>query len=496
MENLHMLFNSFEFIFVFLPIVLIIYFFLNKIQLILAAKIWLVAGSLFFYSWWNKAYLPLLLTSLFINFFLGSVLGKENSKVSKKAVLVVGIIFNVVFLGYYKYSDFFLTNVNSIFDTDYALLKLALPLAISFFTFEQIIYLVDSYRGETKDYSLLDYSLFVTFFPKLIAGPIVYHNEIIPQFKSNKKNYVNWKNISMGIYLFSIGLFKKVAIADTFSSWATQGFDQSTILTFFEGWVTSLSYTLQLYFDFSGYCDMAIGIALLFNIKLLINFNSPYKSLDIQGFWRRWHITLGRFLTHYIYIPLGGNRKGITRTYINVMVIFLISGFWHGAGWTFIFWGFLHGLAMCINRFWSTLGFKLNKMLAWFITFNFVNFAWVFFRAKSFGDAVKVLKAMCGLNGFALPSGIIPSAILTRIQFLSKYGVDFLTQNNMSYGRDTIIYILFGLIINLTFRNSIQLTERFKPTFINAGVVSIILLFGFIYMYALQNQSPFLYFNF
>jgi alginate O-acetyltransferase complex protein AlgI len=491
-----MLFNSFEFIFAFLPIVLIVYFFLNKIRLILASKIWLVASSLFFYSWWNKAYLPLLLISLLINYAVGSALSKENAKVSKKAVLVVGLLFNIGFLGYFKYSDFFISNINSVLDTDYALLKLALPLAISFFTFEQIIYLVDSYRGETKDYSLLDYSLFVTFFPKLIAGPIVYHNEIIPQFKSKKKKFINWKNISMGIFLFSIGLFKKVAIADTFAVWATQGFDQATILSFFEGWVTSLSYTFQLYFDFSGYCDMALGIALLFNIKLLINFNSPYKALDIQDFWKRWHITLSRFLTHYIYIPLGGSRKGITRTYINILIIFLISGFWHGAGWTFIFWGFLHGVAMCVNRFWKTKGFKLNKILAWILTFSFVNTSWVFFRATSFEAAIKVLKGMFGLNGFALPSTIIPNVILIKIQFLTRYGVDFINQNNMAYGRDTIIYILLGLMITLYSRNSIQLTERFKPTLINSGFVSIILLFGFIYMYALQNQSAFLYFNF
>ncbi len=342
-----MLFNSFEFIFAFLPVIFIVYFLLTKLRLILASKIWLVAGSIFFYSWWNIAYLPLLLISLFFNFVVGSALGKENLRMNKKALLVAGIIINAAFLGYYKYSDFFITNINSAFNSNIELLNLALPLAISFFTFEQIIYLVDSYRGETKDYSLLDYSLFVTFFPKLIAGPIVYHNEIIPQFTSTMKKVINWKNISTGIFIFSIGLFKKVVIADSFAVWASQGFDQIETLTFFEGWITSLSYTFQLYFDFSGYCDMAIGIALLFNIHLLVNFNSPYKATDIQDFWRRWHITLGRFLTQYLYIPLGGNRKGKVRTYINIMIIFLVSGFWHGAGWTFIFWGFLHGSCIC-----------------------------------------------------------------------------------------------------------------------------------------------------
>lgn len=485
-----MLFNSFEFILVFLPIIFIVYFLLNKFQLILVSKIWLVASSLFFYSWWNVAYLPLLLISLFVNYALGSTLGKENLQVSRKAVLVVGIILNVAFLGYYKYSDFFITNINSLFDSNFTLLHLALPLAISFFTFEQIIYLVDSYRGETKDYTLLDYSLFVTFFPKLIAGPIVYHNEIIPQFKSKRRKMINWKNISIGVFIFSIGLFKKVAIADTFATWAKQGFDQAATLTFFDGWMTSLSYTFQLYFDFSGYCDMAIGIALLFNIKLLMNFNSPYKATDIQDFWRRWHITLSRFLTHYIYIPLGGNRKGKTRTYINILIIFLISGFWHGAGWTFIFWGFLHGVASCINRFWKTHGFKLNKVLAWFITFNFVNIAWVFFRAKTFEDAIKVLKGMFGYNGIQLPE-----VLSSRLAFLTQFHISF-GASPMSQVKDAILYIMVGLLIVLVSKNSIQLTENFKPNFFNAVFISITLLFGLISIYALKNVSEFLYFNF
>jgi alginate O-acetyltransferase complex protein AlgI len=485
-----MLFNSFEFIFAFLPVIFIGYFILSKMQLLQATKIWLVASSLVFYSWWNIAYLPLLLASLFFNYFVGSALGKENFKWSRKGILVIGIIINVTFLGYYKYSDFFIININALTDSNFALLHLALPLAISFFTFEQIIYLVDSYRGETKDYSLLDYSLFVTFFPKLIAGPIVYHNEIIPQFISKRNKLINWKNISKGIFIFAIGLFKKVAIADTFAVWATQGFDQTTTLTFFDGWITSLSYTFQLYFDFSGYCDMAIGISLLFNIKLLMNFNSPYKATDIQDFWRRWHITLSRFLTQYIYIPLGGNRKGKTRTYINILIIFMISGFWHGAGWTFIFWGFLHGAASCITRFWKLHGFKLNKVLAWFITFNFVNIAWVFFRAKTFDDAIKVLKGMFGFNGFQLPE-----TLHSYLTFLSQYRISFVS-SNLAGVNDAILLILIGLMIVLVSKNSIQLTEKFKPNFLHALFLSSALLIGLISIYALKNASEFLYFNF
>ena len=239
---------------------------------------------------------------------------------------------------------------------------------------------------------------------------------MMPQFANLKNRVINYKNIALGLFIFSIGLFKKVVIADSFAVWATNGFDKAAVLNLFEAWATSLSYTFQLYFDFSGYCDMAIGAALLFNIKLPINFNSPYKALNIQDFWRRWHITLSRFLRDYIYIPLGGNRKGRLRTYANLMATFIIGGIWHGAGWTFVFWGFLHGVALVIHRIWSELGFKMNKFLAWFITFNFINITWVFFRAKEWDDALKVLKGMFGLSGI-----VLPNFLEAKLVFLSKY---------------------------------------------------------------------------
>ena len=310
-------------------------------------------------------------------------LNKSDVKISKKAILIVAIAANLALLGYFKYSDFLIDNLNFAFNLHIHSLNLLLPLAISFFTFQQIAYLVDSYSGgSTKEYNFLNYCLFVTFFPQLIAGPIVHHKEVMPQFGNLKSKVPNYKNIALGIFVFSLGLFKKVLIADTFAVWASNGFDKAEILSLIEAWVTSLSYTFQLYFDFSGYCDMAIGAALLFNIKLPINFNSPYKASDIQDFWRRWHITLSRFLRDYVYIPLGGNRKGRARTYLNLILTFIIGGIWHGAGWTFIFWGFLHGLALMIHRFWHNLGFRMNKVLAWFITFNFVNIAWVFLELK------------------------------------------------------------------------------------------------------------------
>jgi len=262
--------------------------------------------------------------------------------------------------------------------------------------------------------------VFVTFFPQLIAGPIVHHKQMMPQFSMMKNEVINYRNISMGLFIFSIGLFKKVVIADTFAIWANLGFDTATTLSLFEAWATSLSYTFQLYFDFSGYTDMAIGLALLFNIKLPVNFNSPYKSTTIQDFWRRWHITLSNFLRDYIYIPLGGSRQGNFSTYNNLMATFLIGGIWHGAGWTFVFWGFLHGIALVIHRAWSLLGYKLWNWFAWFITFNFINITWVFFRAKEWGDAVKVLDGM-----FSLDYIVLPSFLLTKINFLEVYGVQF-----------------------------------------------------------------------
>lgn len=400
-----MIFSSWQFIIVFLPISFFVYFWLNQKNLIVAGKIWLVAISLFFYAYWDVQYLPLILGSILLNFAIGtglaqaSYISNNNSKTphhtaNRKIVLITGIAANLLLLGYFKYTDFFLGNINNVFDSNYELPHIVLPLAISFFTFTQIVYLVDSYRGETAEYDLLNYSLFVTFFPHLIAGPIVHHRQIMPQFASRWTLIRRHSNIQKGLFIFAIGLFKKVVIADSFAVWATAGFDGAHALTFFEGWATSLSYTFQLYFDFSGYCDMAIGASLLFNIWLPINFNSPYKALSIQDFWRRWHITLSHFLRDYLYIPLGGSRSGTFRTYINLFVTFVLGGLWHGATWMFVVWGALHGGALVIHRFWANFRRPMPPMLGWFITFMFVNITWVFFRAKTMDDAMRVLNGM------------------------------------------------------------------------------------------------------
>ncbi|MDY0193311.1 MAG: MBOAT family protein [Aliarcobacter butzleri] len=471
-----MLFNSYEFIFIFLPVMFVVYFYLNSKRLILGAKIWLVVGSLFFYSYWNVIYLPLILLSIFVNYGVGlSLVNHEKIRISSKTILSFGIVFNLGLLGYFKYTDFFLDNFNGIFGTNIPLPHIILPLGISFFTFTQIAFLVDAYKQEAKEYSLINYMLFVTYFPHLLAGPILHHKEMMPQFAS-KYNWVkNYRNIALGLFIFSIGLFKKVVIADTFAVWANAGFDTATTLNLIEAWATSLSYTFQLYFDFSGYTDMAIGISLMFNIKLPINFNSPYKALSIQDFWRRWHMTLSRFLRDYLYIPLGGNRKGNIRTYVNLITTFLLGGLWHGAGWTFIIWGLLHGIALAIHRLWQSLGFRMNKILAWFITFNFINITWIFFRAKDFESAMKVLGSMFSFDNVVFE--------------IKKIFVNIGSNDS----KEIIIWIIISFILVLFFSNSMEKMRNFKT---NKKIVFLTVFCFIIGVLSLHKVSEFLYFNF
>lgn len=487
-----MLFNSFEFILIFLPVVFLLYFFLNKIGWTFVSKIWLVLASLFFYSWWNIIYLPLLLTSMILNFSIGKKLITSSNKLISKIILTLGIIFNVGLLSYFKYSDFFIINFNRIFDSNLNTFNLLLPLAISFFTFQQIAYIVDAYRHETKNYSFLDYSIFITFFPQLIAGPIVYHADMLPQFEGNKNKLINYKNITIGIFLFSLGLFKKVIIADSFAEFANIGYSNISTLTFSEAWITSLAYTFQLYFDFSGYSDMAIGIALLFNIKLPINFNSPYKALNIQDFWRRWHITLNQFLTKYIFIPLGGSRKGNFRTYTNIMIIFVISGVWHGAGWTFIIWGALHGIATCIHRLWKNTNINLPKFIAWFITFNFVNVAWIFFKSTSYSDAITIIKKMFSFEIDTFYHINIFNFIIDKYISLLPIMININYSDYLYFFIILLIFII-TLLLCVSGKNSIEISYSFKPNVMNSLIIAI--LFSLV-IFNMQRVSEFLYFNF
>ncbi len=485
-----MLFNSYEYIFLFLPVVFTIYFALNRLQSNRAALAWLVVASLFFYSWWNPIYLPLILISITVNYLVGSSLANNRhiTWFNRRWLLIIGIFFNLALLGYYKYADFLISNVNAISSSHISLLKLVLPLGISFFTFTQIAYLADAYRGEAREYRFVNYALFVTFFPHLLAGPILHHREMMPQFEDETKRRPNYENMARGLFLFSLGLFKKVVIADAFAVWANTGFDQVTSLSLLEAWITSLSYTFQLYFDFSAYTDMAIASALFFNIVLPINFNSPYKSLSIQEFWRRWHMTLGRFFRDYIYIPLGGNRRGQARTYGNLLVTFGLVGLWHGAGWTFVFWGFLHGVALVINRWWRTFNIKMPKVLAWLITFNFVNLAWVFFRARSWTDALKVVRGMLGLSGVVLPAKLQPWLDAWHIQGL-QFG-----QAAMGFNIKTLsLALCSAFVLCLLFKNSIDMKNNLKPTWYTSVLAAVLIVSAIL---GLTRVSEFIYFNF
>lgn len=483
-----MLFNSPEFILAFLPLSVLVYFGLTRMRWMLGAKFWLLGTSLVFYGWWKIEYVPLIIGTILFNFTMGTFIGKPGlEEKTRKRGLLLGICANVLLLGYYKYTNFLLGNLNAVADTHFPVFDIVLPLGISFFTFTQIAFLVDTYRSRSMGYGLPDYSLFVLFFPHLLAGPIIHHSEMMPQFRSLRNRIPNEKNLASGLYLFTIGLFKKVVVADTFAIWANRGFDVSTELGVLTAWATSLSYTFQLYFDFSGYTDMALGAALMFNIKLPQNFNSPYKALDIQDFWRRWHITLSRFLRDYIYIPLGGNRISESRTLINLFLTFLIGGLWHGAGWTFVAWGALHGAALVIHRLWQKVGFSLPRPIAWFITFNFVNVAWVFFRATTWQDAFKVLKGMIGLTPH-------PGPFLDELKVWKNVPVDL---GIFKFGsiKDALAVILVFAVVSLLFKNSNQLAGSFNPSG-RTLAVTVFCLFWCMVLLLGAKESQFLYFNF
>lgn len=486
-----MLFNSFEFIFIFLPIVFGGYFLFNHLNKENLAVYWLILSCFIFYGYFNPAYLYLIALSIGVNYFLGWLLTNEKYASWKKAILVIGLIFNLGILGYYKYADFFITNINTVFGSDYSLLYVLLPLGLSFITFQMVGYLVDAYRGETKKYSLKTFTLFVTFFPQLIAGPIIQHNETMPQFEEKKNKRINWDNIAVGSLIFIIGLTKKVAIADTVAIWANDGFANYQTLSFLESWITSLSYTIQLYFDFSGYCDMAIGLSLLFNIKIPINFNSPYKARNIQDFWKRWHMTLNRFLTQYLYIPLGGSRLGETRTYINIFLVFFVSGIWHGAGWTFVIWGVLHGLASIIVRLWSKTKINLPYWLAWFITFQFVNIAWVYFRATSIEQANMILMKMFQPNWSELQT------------FFSQPIENFTNSATFDYGyfvlnnpKIIVLSIVVLLVFSFVGKNSVQILKTFTFKWRYIVMAQCLLMLVLMTTFFMQKNSVFLYFNF
>lgn len=421
-----MLFNSFAFLFGYLPIVLAGYFLLDRLTSCaswrLAPALWLALASLFFYAWWDVRYLPLLLASICVNYGAGRLLG-ASAGAARKRVLVAALALNLGLLAYYKYANFFIDSVNAVAvaagagagSLPWSGLDIILPIGISFFTFTQIAFLVDCYRGEVREYRFIHYVLFVSYFPHLIAGPVLHHRDMMPQFADPANAHPRAANFAIGLSIFTIGLAKKVLIADNLSPLAMPVFAAGATPTLIEAWIGVLAYTFQLYFDFSGYSDMAIGLSRLFGVKLPLNFNSPYKAANIADFWRRWHMTLSRFLRDYLYIPLGGSRHGEAMRYRNLMLTMLLGGLWHGAGWTFVIWGGLHGLYLVLQQAWQRAfgAARVYRWLHWWpgvLTFLAVMLAWIFFRAPDVATAWDITGALVGANGVSLPRGLASHA--------------------------------------------------------------------------------------
>lgn len=470
-----MLFNDPVFIFLFLPVVVTGYFFLGRYTQSCAPSVWLLSASLFFYAQWNAYYLLLLAASVAINFSIGQQLRNKTQQRHRYRLLWLGIASNLSLLAYYKYADFFISNVNNISNTNWPLLELLLPLAISFFSFQQIAYLVDCYRHQVQEHSFLNYAMFVCFFPQLIAGPIVHHRLMMPQFAAPENKHLQLEHLRRGMFLFAVGLFKKLILADNFATIADAGFADTANLDALNAWLTSLSYTFQIYFDFSGYCDMAIGAALMLNIYLPINFNSPYKARNIQEFWRRWHITLSNWLRDYVYIPFGGNRGSSNNTYRNLLLTFVLGGLWHGAAWTFVIWGAMHGAALAAHRLFQQSSLQIPRWLAIMMTFIFVNFAWVMFRADSLNDAFVVYQAMFGFTDITSPATLGEPSTYQLMGFAAILLSCLLLPNSMALANGSIK----------------------KP----GPVLSSALLCGVMFFIALianntSTPSPFLYFNF
>lgn len=481
-----MLFNSHVFILIFLPLTLIAYFLVNKSNKNLPGNIVLLAASLLFYASGGIQYIYVVIISILINFTVAKVLvsNKISSLSRRKAVLILAIIINILVLVVFKYTNFILSNINILFKSEFDFLEIMLPLGISFFTFQQIAFIVDIYRNEVSEFNFVDYSLFILFFPKVIQGPIPYHNELLYQFSDLRKKRADFSNLSAGIYSFSLGLSKKVLIADNLGKISNYGFSAISNLNSFEAIISIIAYAFQIYFDFSGYCDMARGVAKMFNIDLPENFNSPYKAGDASEFWKRWHITLTRFLTKYIYIPLGGNRRGSFVTIINTLVVFIVSGIWHGAGYTFIVWGIIHAVASLTAKGIKKTYSKIPLLVRQFLNFLFLCITWTFFRADSIGDAVSIIQRVF-TGGFTLNAELTETLLQpTIINVLSQFIPLFY-----------VIIISFAIlyIVITKAKNAKEMSDTFKPNILNLLISLFLLVLSTLSM---SGVSSFLYTNF
>lgn len=506
-----MLFNSYIFILFFLPVTVAGYFFINKHKKRgkgTADLWWLFLASSWFYGYANPICLLLLLLSIGVNHYVSLKINnsrKQSHLSDAKRWMMSGVVFNLALLVYFKYFDFFVSNLNQLFHQDWTLKNLMLPLGISFFTFKQIAYIVDCYREKEQiHYQLIEYTTYVIFFPQLISGPIGLHYEFIPQMRDEAKKKVDYSNLSQGLYALALGLGKKVLIADSLSKLVAVGYADVEKLNGMSVWFIMIAYTLQIYFDFSGYSDMALGIEKMLNLEPVINFNSPYKAKTVGEFWDRWHMSLTRFFTRYVYIPLGGSRKGKLRTYSNTMIVFLLSGLWHGANWTFVLWGFFHGLFMTIEKIvkdvWKAVGgFKIKnpilllvgKITGTVYTFLFVNLAWVLFRAESIEQAKILIAKLFVIKG-GISAAILEKANdLVEIRVLARVGLDSLIS---LHPQMPCVLLVLVLLLGVFFMKNTQEKIKVDKYSVWRSLVTVVLIVWSVISFS--DVSEFLYFNF
>ena len=480
-----MLFNSYLFMLFFLPLCLVGWF----VSSARTAPLFLLAMSLWFYAANDPYGLPVLIASALINWYIGRRLTQTPSK----RWLILGLAVNLGTLGLLKYLNFILHNLNRFTGTDFGAVSLLLPLGISFFTFQQVAYLVDAYHGKAEPYALPEYALFVSFFPYVMSGPIAFHSEIIPQLRNPQNRTLNWENFARGLTLISYGLAKKVLLADILGQAVNVAWNDVQHLSTATALVAMFSYTFQLYFDFSGYCDIATGTAKMIGIDLPRNFNSPYRACSITEFWKRWHMTMTRFFTQYLYIPLGGSRKGFVRTCLNTRVVFLFSGLWHGASWTFIVWGGLHGLALTLAKIRDHFTEKrLPKSLGWLLTFLFVNLAWVFFRAPSLTSARIFFQKLFSNTWWGLPYSMYSCFMVTEAKAVNQ--LMHLQSETLGLVA-TIFFLVLALVLSLLPHNAMTRTlgERFRPSALQLSISTVLLVWSIL---SFTGISTFLYFNF
>ena len=487
-----MFFNSYIFILLFFPLVLIGYFGLNKYGKEKAARGYLIMMSLWFAGFHSIGSVGVLLGSILGNYGIRTVMYRTEDKKKKKVFLTLGITANIVVLFCFKYFNFFVENVNKITGAQLSYWELALPLGISFYTFGQVAYLVDSYRGECPEASFAEYMAYVSFFPKLIQGPIVRPGEIFSQFQNKEAKRPDYGNLCKGLYAFALGLAKKVLLADSLAKIVNVGYNSIESLNLVDAMLVMVCYSLQIYFDFSGYCDMAYGIGYALNIKLPINFQSPYKATSVSDFWDRWHMTLTGFFTRYVYIPLGGSRKGKARTLLNIMIVFLISGLWHGANWTFVLWGALHGFLKVFERVTNAENWKLPKPVKQIATFGVTTLAWSIFRAASLTEVISLWKRIF-VGGIGRISAPICECFneLLEMKILYRLGLGGIIEN--SPGLILCIFVIALVIACLVMKNTKEKVESFSFTNRKMLVVTVLMLWSIL---SLSEISEFLYVNF